>query len=84
MLIIRFQDRSDERNDAIVRLYKEGWKQEALAQMWGITNQQVSNIVGAEKRMERISNRVGKTQKLSPKHEQIIRRAPKNLNCGAW
>jgi len=41
MLIIRPQDRSDERNDAIVRLYKEGWKQEALAEMWNIAQNQI-------------------------------------------
>ena len=33
MLIIRPRDRSDERNAAIMRLYKEGWKQEALEKM---------------------------------------------------
>ena len=80
---------SDERNEAIVRLYREGWKQEALAQMWGITHQQISNIVGAKTRTEKLCNRVAKSQigrwyayelpSLTPKHEQIIRRAPQQL-----
>jgi len=81
MLIIRPQDRSDERNEAIVRLYKEGWKQEALAKMWGIDQGQISRIVGADERTKKIcaGHNLSKLPKLTPKHEQIIRRAPEHL-----
>lgn len=66
----------DERNEAIVRLYSEGWKQEALAQMWQISQQQISDIIRADERTERIQFNCKTTQKLSPTHEHIIRRAP--------
>lgn len=68
----------DERNEAIVKLYKEGWKQEALGKLWGITKQQISNIVGADARTKKV-NPVDSKQKLTPKHEQIIRRAPEPI-----
>ena len=69
---------NDERNEAIVTLYKDGFKQEALAQMWGLTQGQVSNIVGADERSNKILPG-NKKQQLTPKHEQVIRRAPEPL-----
>jgi len=69
---------NDERNEAIVKLYKDGYKQEALGQMWGINKAQVSYIVGAEDRAEKVRP-ANSNQKLTPKHERIIRRAPKEV-----
>lgn len=70
----------DERNEAIVKLYKDGWKQGALAQMWGIDHGQISRIVGAKERTEKIKEmcpaHISESATLTPKHEQIIRRAP--------
>ena len=68
---------NDERNEAIVRLYKEGWKQKALAEMWGVSQQQISNVVGAKERTEKIQP--GCKIELTPKHEQVIRKAPEEL-----
>jgi len=69
----------DERNGAIVKLYKDGFKMEALGEMWGITHQQVSNIVGADERTKSLQPGCKTKQSLTPKHEQVIRKAPKEL-----
>ena len=70
---------SDERNEAILRLYREGWKQEALANMWGIDQGQISRIVGAYERTQRICTVHKTNQKLTSKHEEIIRRADEHF-----
>ena len=59
-------------------MYKEGFKQEALARMWGMSEGQLSYVIGAEKRTTKISPGEDK-QKLTLKHEQVIRRAPEPL-----
>lgn len=67
-----------ERNEAIVKLYREGWKQEALGELWGMSLGQINYIIGADKRTGKISPGE-KGVKLTPKHEQIIRRAPEPI-----
>ena len=67
-----------ERNDAIVKLYREGYTQEAIGEMFGIVQAQVGYIVGAEERVERLSLS-DNSQKLSTAHEQVLRKAPKPL-----
>ena len=49
-----------------------------MGKLWGITKQQISNIVGADVRTQKV-NPVDKKVKLTPKHEQIIRRAPESI-----
>ena len=66
----------DERNEAIVKLYRDGWTQEALGQMWSVSQQQISNIVGADKRTENLQLTCKTSEKLLPSHEELIRRAP--------
>ena len=43
-----------ERNDAIVTLYRGGYTQEAIGEMFGVDRGQISKIVGAKERTERI------------------------------
>ena len=64
-----------KRNDAIVKLYRDGYTQEAIGQMFGIKHSQISNITGAKERSERVLP--GNKAEITPKHEQVIRQAPK-------
>lgn len=59
-----------------LHIRKDGYKQETLGQMWGVPQSQISYIVGADERTEKISPGDNSKQKLTPKHERIIRRAP--------
>ena len=54
----------------------DDWKQEALGQMWGIVQQQITYIVGADERTKRLPLNGNLNQQLLPTHEQIIRNAP--------
>ena len=67
-----------ERNDAIVKMYRGGYTQEAIGEMFGIVQAQIGYIVGAEERVERLSLS-DNSQKLSTAHEQVLRKAPKHL-----
>ena len=64
-----------ERNDAIVKMYRGGYTQEAIGEMFGIVQAQIGYIVGAEERVERLSLS-DNSQKLSTANEQVLRKAP--------
>ncbi|MCZ6680298.1 MAG: ParB N-terminal domain-containing protein [Candidatus Poribacteria bacterium] len=73
-----------ERNDAIVKLYREGYTQEAVGEMFGIDQGNISRVVGALERTERIcvthkEKGIVFNTNLTPAHEEKIRKAPKPL-----
>ena len=63
-----------------MRLYRDGYTQEAIGEMFGITKSMVSRITGAKERTARVRAKgVLSTQELMPAHEQVLRKAPKPL-----
>ena len=72
-----------ERNDAIVKLYRDGYTQEAIGEMFGIDKGQISRVIGAKERSAKVvSHNNAIKSELTPAHEQVIRTAPKQ-NCGS-
>ena len=70
----------EQYQDAIVKLYKDGWTQEALGQMWNVNHGQISRIIGAKERTERLCESHNLKEKLLPGHEELIRRAPEQIS----
>jgi hypothetical protein len=67
-----------EKHDAIVRLYREGYTQEKLGQMWGYTQPMITIILAAEIRNQQLAqkNINNLYAKVTPSQESIIRQAP--------
>ena len=60
-----------ERNNAIVTLYRDGYTQEAIGEMFGVKHSQIGFIVGAKERTAKLlpgNNSV----ELTPKHERRL------------
>ena len=69
-----------ERNDAIVKMYRDGYTQEAIGEMFGIDKGQISRVIGAKERSAKVvSHNNAIKSELTPAHEQVIRTAPKPL-----
>ena len=43
-----------ERNDAIVKMYRDGYTQEAIGEMFGIDKGQISRVIGAKERSAKV------------------------------
>ena len=69
-----------ERNDAITKLYREGWTQKGIAEKFRIDKGQISRVIGAKERSAKVvSHNNAIKSELTPAHEQVIRTAPKPL-----
>lgn len=49
----------DERNDAIVKLYRDDYTQEAIGEMFGLHKGDVGRIAGAKERTRKVKEKVG-------------------------
>ena len=77
-----------ERNDAIVKMYRDGYTQEAIGEMFGIDRTLVSKVAGAKERTERIVNNSHSEIRgeITAAHEQVLRKAPNHFktNLRKW